>query len=84
MLVENKTKEKINKIIGKNHHKDDEPKIKGIVNIDDPQAFLEFVRKIQVPIPKSKINRKENLNLFFEFKICAMHKGKIKVNHAPA
>ena len=84
MLVENKTREKINKIRGKNHHKDVAPKIKGIVNIEDPHAFLEFVRKIQLTIPKIKINKNENLNLFFEFRICAMHRGKIKVNQAPA
>ncbi len=84
MLVEIKTIEKTNRISGKNHHKDDAPKIKGIVKTDEPQAFLEFVRKIQVPIPKSKINKKENFNLFLEFKICAMLRGRIKVNQAPA
>ena len=57
----------------------------GKVKIDEPHAFLEFVRIIHNKIP----NRIVLNTFFFKYflqllKDCERHKGKIIVNHAPA
>ena len=45
---------------GMNHLRDPKPKIRGSVSIDEPHAFLEFVRIIDKIIPTNIV-----LNIFF-------------------
>ena len=74
-----------NRIQGKNHWKDDVPKTNGIDSIEEPHAFLEFVRKMQDIIPARIILRKFFwILLEVLLKDWEIQRGKIKVNHDPA